>query len=380
MNGRTILVVSASHDETARLVDCGPRRDFLEVARRLDAPVIYRTGSPRRGWGGRLLGPHLRQAWQAASLSRPGDTIFADGEHLGVPLLLVLALRLQRGRRVVMLGHLLSKPWKGILLRLATRTSTAGVVVVHSEEQARTARAAVGRSWLVRQVPYQVDADFWRGGSPLAGDLPLILAVGSENRDYRTLVAAVRGLRARVVIAAGSHWARKTAQAGNLPANVELLTAPLPFADLRRLYEQAAVVAVPLEDVANQSGVTTLLEAMSMGRPVVVSATRGQREYVRGALMRPDGMLDRAATAGRGPGDAADAGVYVPPGHAGALRAAFVRLLSDADLAATLGAGGRRTIADHFTVEQYTAALAECLAPTPCPPRAPAVTPAGTPA
>ena len=360
------LAVSATEAETARLATNGPRRDFLELSARVGGRVRYRDDAPRRaGLRGRLLGPHMRQAWALAGETEPGDTLFADGEHVGLPLLAALELRRRRPRRVVMIGHLVSRRWKLPLFALATRLGTTGTVVLHSVEQDRRLRGWIGRRWRTALVPYQADTTFWTP-SP-AGDEgpPLILAVGSENRDYDTLVRAVDGLPARVVIAAGSHWARTLATSGELPANCEHLSQPLDFAGLRELYRRAACVVVPLHDVANQSGVTVMLEAMACGVPVVVTASRGQREVTRGPLVRAAGDPDAAATADRGPqvlaplaGGFGESGLYVLPGDARGLRRTLAMVLGDGALRDRLGAEGRRTAERFFTLEQYVANLA----------------------
>ena len=80
----------------------------------------------------------------------------------------------------------------------------------------------------------------------------------------------------------------------------------------------------------------SLVEAMAAGLPVVATDIPGYREIVR------DGVE----------------GLLVPPGDAGALRAAIARLLSDADLAATLGARGRAR-ADGFSWERLLPRIEE---------------------
>ena len=127
------LLVSASEEETARLTEGGPRRDFLELARRIRGRTVFAREGRRGGVRGRLLGPHVRQAWRAAGAADRGDTVFADGEHNGIPYLLFLKLRRQRVKQVVMLGHLVGRPWKRALLWLVTRLGTPGALLVHSE-------------------------------------------------------------------------------------------------------------------------------------------------------------------------------------------------------------------------------------------------------
>ena len=270
----------------------------------------------------------MRQAWQAAAQARNGDAIFADGEHNGLPLALFLALRRKRVH-LTMLGHFIDKRWKRLLFRLLSRTTQPATVIVHSVVQREVLDSCLGRRWQVVLTAYQVDTDYWRTeGTPPADALPLVLAVGSENRDYETLVEAVRDLPVRVLIAAGSHWARNVAEAGALPPNVDYTKVPLSFSELRTAYEDSSLVAVPLHEVSNQSGVTTILEAMSMGRPVITTATTGQRECVEGDLMLGSGSA-ATSTSDRGPAcvggtpSPGPTGWYTPVGDAAALRGAI---------------------------------------------------------
>jgi glycosyltransferase involved in cell wall biosynthesis len=93
---------------------------------------------------------------------------------------------------------------------------------------------------------------------------------------------------------------------------------------------------VPLEETDFQAGITTILEAMAMGKAVVCSQTRGQTDVV----------IDD------------DNGIYVPPGDPVALRRAIERLLADPVEAERLGANGRRWVEQHADLDGYVAELA----------------------
>ena len=368
---RVRVAVSVTAEASARLVGEGPRRDFVELAAATAGEIVYQPAAARRrGLLAKLWGPHIRQAWSMARSSHPDDATFLDGEHLAMPYLAFAWLLRRQPARVVFLGHLLTKPWKLRLLWLVTRLRRSGTIVVHSVEQQKAAERFAGAGWGVALVPYQVDTAFWVPAPHTTGERPRILAVGSENRDYETLVRAVEGLEADVTIAAGSHWARTTAGAARLPANVEYRSEPLNFAGLRSLYQQADMVVVPLYDAPNQSGVTTILEAMSCARPVIVTASRGQRECIEGPLITANGALDLAATADRGPhlftsmpASGVATGVYVPVCDPEALRAAITHLLEDPRQAARMGAAGRAVAERSFTTGRFAHALAELLMP-----------------
>ena len=109
----------------------------------------------------------------------------------------------------------------------------------------------------------------------------MICAVGQELRDYPTLVEAVRGLDVDVVIAAASPWSKRAGQLRRASTSRRTSTSRgFDLFDLRQLYADAAFVVVPLQETDFQAGITTILEAMSMGRAVVCTRTTGQTDTI----------------------------------------------------------------------------------------------------
>jgi len=361
-----LVCLSLTRAEAERLQSDGPRRDILVLAERLGAEVLYReSGTKSRGIRGKIFGPQIQHAWAASARASKHNVVFADGEHVGLPLLGFLALRRRRRTRVVMLCHLIDKPWKRRLLKLGTWLVPDGTLVVHSAVQQKVAQGAANRRWDVQLVPYQVDSEFWRPAEQPQNPRPLVVTAGSENRDYETLSGAAAGLDVDIRIAAGSHWAREQASVTTTPPNLEYIQRTLPFAELRKLYASADLVVVPLHPVTNQSGVTTLLEAMSMGKAVITSATPGQREIVSGPLIK-DGSCDTAATADRGPRvfgleHAETTGAYVPVHDAAALRAAILYLAANPEVRQRMGAAGRLVAEECFSVESFAERFAQVI-------------------
>lgn len=215
-------------------------------------------------------------------------------------------------------------------------------------------------------MPYQTDPQFW---APRARDPKrLICSAGLEYRDYNTLVEAARDLDVEVTIAAASHWSRHDPALGSekLPGNVRVVS--LDYAALREAYADSLFVVVPLHDADNQAGITTILEAMAMGKAVVVSHTRGQTDVVRdrrhmsrsnpSRITQPEWARLLGATDMTANGYT---GIYVRPYDADELRRAISFLLHHPEQAAMMGANGRRLIEetmglDHF-VERVTATL-----------------------
>jgi glycosyltransferase involved in cell wall biosynthesis len=174
----------------------------------------------------------------------------------------------------------------------------------------------------------------------------------------------VDGLDAHVVVGAASHWSRQpnTALAAARPSNVTV--DAFDYAGLRDVFARSAVVVVPLFDVDFQAGITTILEAMAMGKAVIVTQAAGQTDVIedrrygtRRASMQPRSMslLRELAEESGLPVEAN--GLYVPPNDPAALRRAIEYLLDHPDERARLGAAARRTVERFMSVEHFAARM-----------------------
>lgn len=383
MANRTLLVISTRLDAEARAaVAAGrwPRKDFFELQRALNADVID-YGAVESSRAGRLLrrlgGMPVAQAWLAFTRCHRYDRIFTDGEHLAIPLA-VLLRPARRAPRHVTIGHLLTTPAKRAAFRWLRPQRRIDLILLHAVTQLRVARDELGfRPEQTALVAYQTDTDYWNprfaplGRMPESSrnGLPLICTAGLEYRDYRTLIEAVGDLPVRVVIAAGSRWStHPSGIKGALPANVQVTA--LDYEALRDLYAASNFVVVPLRDIDNQAGITTILEAMAMGKAIIVTATRGQRDVVRGRLCTMSGpigdpLFGPAPFGVTGELATAETGLYVPPGDAAALRAAIQHLLDHPDQAARMGANGRRLVETHMNLDLFVERVAALLSGEP---------------
>ena len=94
-----------------------------------------------------------------------------------------------------------------------------------------------------------------------------IASAGLTLRDYKTLMDATRGLDADVKIEANSAWYDLPVNftAADVHERVELCNDGTT-AGLRAIYAESAIVAVPLVEVGEPAGNTTVLEGMAMGK------------------------------------------------------------------------------------------------------------------
>ena len=155
---------------------------------------------------------------------------------------------------------------------------------------------------------------------------------GVSLRDYGTLVEAMRSVSSPLTIATRGRprWARQ------VPATVTVReTTPREYNELTAA---ASVVVVPLELRDDRSaGQATYLNAMALGKAVVVSDVAGARDHVR------DG----------------ETGVLVPPGDPERMALALNTLLADRGYARRLGQAAREDVLARFGPDRYVERLLE---------------------
>jgi glycosyltransferase involved in cell wall biosynthesis len=319
-----------------------PRADYVTMAAAFDADIVDVGAAARSaGWFGRLLarsgGPTTMLAWHCVRHRDRYRVVFTDSENVGLPYAAFSLFRRPPARHV-MIVHRMSARKKVLLHSILGLRRRIDALVVYSSAQRDVAIERLGYAeHQVVLTTFMVDTKFWVDGavSPAPRSRPMICAVGQELRDYPTLVEATRHLDVDIVLAAASPWSKRrdTSSGLDLPANVHV-DSYVPF-DLRQLYADASLVVVPLQETDFQAGITTILEAMAMSRPVVCTRTTGQTDTI------VDGETGR----------------YVEPGDVAGLRATIEELLDNPAEARRLGVAGRRWVEEHADIEVYAERL-----------------------
>ena len=144
---------------------------------------------------------------------------------------------------------------------------------------------------------------------------PYLCAVGGEGRDYVTLVEAMRRLP-------DHHLAIVTRPANvkglDLPSNVSVRTN-IPLADVWNLIAHAKLMVLPLHDTQVPCGHGTLIAAMQLETPSIVTESVAMTDYVS----------DEAT------------GLICPPGDPDAMARTIERLWKDEALASRLERNAR---------------------------------------
>lgn len=323
-----------------------PRKDFVEVTDALgDAVVIdahhmaERACLPAR-LAVRVAGLPAGQVLEVLLRRRRFGHVIAWADRIGVPL--ALALKVTRARLdVVLISVLLTRGAKGFAVRRLGATTRLRLILGRSL-QLRLLEERFGVDpRRLRLDPFGVDDRFFSPGGEPAGRL--VCSVGWEERDHATLLAAADGLAGEVELAVGSIADAPDAPAArariaeltgrSVPPNVRI--GHHPPQELRALYRRSRCVAIVVNDVEFDAGVTATVEAMACGRPVVATRTPGLADLF---------------TDGR-------EGVFVGPGDPVALRAALQRLLDDPGEAQRMGAAARTLVEREHRLDDRVARI-----------------------
>lgn len=288
-----------------------------------------------------LPSPLSQIAWNARELSVPFEVGRTDVVFTPLAALLPLAARVRR-LPVVAINFGLNLIWRRAstarrtLLQRSLRAASR-IICLGSSQRTELIAAAELDPDRVLSMPIPVDDRFF---TPSDRRGETVLAVGKDlARDYGTLFAALAPLGVETVVVAHP----RNLEGTSAPVNTTLAER-LSFAHLRDAYASAACVVLPQRSDAypfgsEGGGLTALLEAMAMGRPIVASDRAILHDYV------VDGVE----------------ALLVPPEDPAALRGAVERVLADPELARSLGAAARARVERSHTSRGFAADLAPVL-------------------
>jgi len=164
-------------------------------------------------------------------------------------------------------------------------------------------------------------------------DGDFVLAAGRTFRDYPTLIEAFRSLETPLVIVAGR-------------GNAELAATPnisfrydIPGPELVDLMSRSLAVALPLEEREISIGQSVLLQAMTLGKPVIATRVNGTEDYI----------------------EHMQTGILVPPRDPAAFRDAVQMIVGDAALRERLGRAARERVLTDLLPKHYARAVADVM-------------------
>jgi len=166
--------------------------------------------------------------------------------------------------------------------------SSADGVIAISKDQADSLRAFNSK---VAWIPFAADLNWWTPALPnrvlLASQgihfQDYILIMGDVDRDERTTLNALRDLNHPILRVTREPKTALDAQRAFRESNIKQwdVLVSVPYELLRELYRGARVVVVPARSTIHPAGMTSLTEAMSCGRPVVIPSGLATEGYVQ---------------------------------------------------------------------------------------------------
>jgi glycosyltransferase involved in cell wall biosynthesis len=299
--------------------------DILTPESLTSAPVMFRALY-------HLLPVANAQALEAYRVRKQYDAIISWSERRALSYALVTKLFRSTTPHVALM-YWMSKPKQAFFLRRLH--SQINYIITWTSVQRDYAISNLGiPAEKILFVRHPVDQKFFR---PVQRATNMICAVGSEMRDYHTLIKAMKNIDIRCHIAAavirvihGNKAQTISADTfGVLPSNVTV--GFKPYGELRELYAQSRFAVVPLLPSDTDNGVNAILEAMAMGKAVICSRTRGQVD-----------VIEEGKT-----------GLFVEQGNPRALREAIEYLWNNPDVAERMGRSGRAYIEQHHSLDNF---------------------------
>jgi len=322
-----------------------PGNSMAELQHELGAHV-HDGSDVRPDWFDKSIGKLTRMSplWWAIARKlrrevRPGDAIFCTGEDVGLPVAALCGGT--PDVHVTIMNHSVDSRKKQLALTLLRARNRVSVFFAVSKPQVSFLRRylQLGED-RVKFVWDQTDTQFFTPG-PVSPDKArsLVMSVGLERRDYSTLAAATADLDIDVKISGYSADTRVLSRAfpATLPENMTRKFYSWP--ELRQLYRDADVVVVSLFPNTYAAGVQGFMEALSSGRPVVVTGTEGLEGYLE------DGGPVR----------------LVAPGDVIAMKKAITDLIAEAAKAPSMSDQARGLAQDRHSCEGYVSTIASTL-------------------
>lgn len=186
-------------------------------------------------------------------------------------------------------------------------------------------------------IPYGIDTEFFKPEINNISNNDVILCVGDTDRDDETLFKALKFLPFKLIrisdeskIFNSYKMQQRDKKSSNLNKKFVLLHAVSDLT-LKKSYAKSAIVIIPIYKSSNQpAGLTTLLEAMAMGKSVIV--TKG--------LITEDYVINFKT------------GIVIPSDDVDNMKKAILQLLNNKLERKRIGNNARRWVEANFTIER----------------------------
>lgn len=276
---------------------------------------------------------NLKWAFRFFVKSRDYDAIATNADKASL-IFAIMQLLFRRERKPHILlfvlwnlpENMLKRRIKLLLYKIILK-SVSRVIVFSKKQQTLHSDAFGEPAKKFPVIPYHttmrdVDIEIGEGDYLFAG--------GDTGRDYRTLIEAMRGLPYKLIIAA---LYRDHFDGINIPENVSIMTLN-PDEFLQYIAKCRAMILPLYAGKLQAGGHQTFLNAMFMGKTVIVGDDNGAEEYISDGI---DGFI-------------------VQPQNETDLRSAMVMVMENIELCRRIGINAKQK-AQLFSKENFSSEL-----------------------
>lgn len=263
------------------------------------------------------------------------DAVIATSDDIGLPLAALMKFTRRRTPLYVICQNINTRKPAFYLQRLKVGSAVRRFLIISETQMQLVQERYQLTPDQLYLLSWHIDHRYFTP-EPAATVRRQLCSAGLASRDYATLVEATRDLDVDVVIDANSAWYQLETNVDRAPLHERVqLRRGQTTRELRQLYAESQFVVVPLLDVPYPVGYTVILEAMAMGKPVIVTRTAQHGDFI------VEGWN----------------GYYVAPGNPAELRERIQYLLDNPEEVQRLGANARRTVEERFTLDHFAERL-----------------------
>jgi glycosyltransferase involved in cell wall biosynthesis len=246
----------------------GPPPGWARAAGTAMKSVLERAG----GYGGDFATVlvSLRPANRA-------DVVLSTVDTVGIPLMLLAQARRLRPPLVYVaiglperLARLRSQRMRRRYARALGGTAAIAAYSEHEADELRAFLTSYGESTRIEFVPFGVDV---RAFAPIVAQtaVDVVMAGADPHRDVDLFVGLATQMPTRSFRLVTT--ADRARGLPSPPPNLEV-EVDIPFDAMKARLEEARVIALPVLDNSYSGATTVLLQAMALGKPIVVTRTR----------------------------------------------------------------------------------------------------------
>lgn len=288
-------------------------------------------------WGSLgALGGSWHKIFALRHRMREADLILSTADRVGVPLTLLKYFKLAPHKPIIYVSiglfeklKKLRPRWLAFYRKIFAQNIQK--IICYGYEESLRLQKIFGQE-KVKFIPFGVDTEYFR--PPRTKEDNYLLSIGKDReRDFDLLINLANLIPEKILLITTLARMREIKKKWTvLPPNVSIIL-DVPFSKIRTFIARAKFIVLPVKENSYSGATTTLLQAMAMGKAVVVSKTGAIQEGYR---------LEHGKNC-----------IFVKPGSGKELFQAVNNLLRDAPRRKVLGENARRTVQKYLSWKNY---------------------------